>query len=578
MIIEARQVHMLGWRKVIALATDVAHSWLRDHCTWNHRNILAKPDYGCNMLSAPHPPALPLFLMAAQFEEAKMKRFKLLLGMRRVIASLALVLTAILAVQLSLVFGQEEQVNKLRTGKLGDGSVITEEHLKKILGEHKKWVESWGKEGSVANLSGARLSGTNLSEVHLSKAILAYIDLNWTNLSKANLSGANLYEADLSMADLNGADLGLATLIGANLSKAILSEANLSEAILSKANLSEANLSGAVLSEANLSGAYLSEADLSGAILNGTNLSGAYLSKANLSGTNLSGANLAGADLSGANLTKADLRGANLTRANLSGANLTRANLSKVKLQKAHAEFAIFNGTIFQDAEISDFVFIGARRLTGINMSSPTAVVNLRKIAKDCGFRDEERALTSALHKFQMKEGRAHLEKFFDYIALGGWLTVYGAEPWNSLKLLYWLLIPFSIVYMISLKTSRKMTGIWAVRNPDRVIGSLGKDKPIKLTTALVAGFLPYEKPRGNIGRVARWWGVLKIGLYFSLLSAFSIGWQELNLGIWITRLQRQEYTLRATGWVRTVSGIQSLISVYLLALWALTYFGRPFE
>jgi hypothetical protein len=29
---------------------------------------------------------------------------------------------------------------------------------------------------------------------------------------------------------------------------------------------------------------------------------------------------------------------------------------------------------------------------------------------------------------------------------------------------------------------------------------------------------------------------------------------------------------------VRTVSGLQSLFSVYLLALWALSYFGRPFE
>jgi len=67
------------------------------------------------------------------------------------------------------------------------------------------------------------------------------------------------------------------------------------------------------------------------------------------------------------------------------------------------------------------------------------------------------------------------------------------------------------------------------------------------------------------------------IGLYFSLLSAFSLGWRELNVGMWIARVQSREYVLRATGWVRTVSGIQSLLSVYLLALWVLTYFGRPF-
>jgi hypothetical protein len=54
--------------------------------------------------------------------------------------------------------------------------------------------------------------------------------------------------------------------------------------------------------------------------------------------------------------------------------------------------------------------------------------------------------------------------------------------------------------------------------------------------------------------------------------------WRDLNVGTWISRLQPREYTLRATGWVRFVSGLQSLISVYLIALWVLTYFGRPFD
>ena len=46
---------------------------------------------------------------------------------------------------------------------------------------------------------------------------------------------------------------------------------------------------------------------------------------------------------------------------------------------------------------------------------------------------------------------------------------------------------------------------------------------------------------------------------YFSLLSAFHMGWRDLNVGIWIARIQPREYALRATGWVRVVSGIQSL-------------------
>ena len=74
------------------------------------------------------------------------------------------------------------------------------------------------------------------------------------------------------------------------------------------------------------------------------------------------------------------------------------------------------------------------------------------------------------------------------------------------------------------------------------------------------------------------WWRSFGYAAYFSLLSAFHIGWRDLNVGTWISRMQPREYALRATGWVRFVSGLQSLMSVYLLAIWALTYFGRPFQ
>jgi len=100
--------------------------------------------------------------------------------------------------------------------------------------------------------------------------------------------------------------------------------------------------------------------------------------------------------------------------------------------------------------------------------------------------------------------------------------------------------------------------GIWRVWVDTRVRADLGRDEPEKIQTG--------------------WWSALGIGFYFSVLSAFNIGWRDLNVGSWIARIQRREYTLRATGWARMVSGFQSLISVYLLAMWALTYFGRPFE
>jgi hypothetical protein len=100
--------------------------------------------------------------------------------------------------------------------------------------------------------------------------------------------------------------------------------------------------------------------------------------------------------------------------------------------------------------------------------------------------------------------------------------------------------------------------GIWQVWFHDRVHKYLGSDEPVRLQM----GFFK----------------AIKTGFFFSFLSAFSIGWREINIRNWIVRLQRQEYILRATGWVRTVSGLQSLISIYLLSLWILTYFGRLFE
>jgi hypothetical protein len=149
----------------------------------------------------------------------------------------------------------------------------------------------------------------------------------------------------------------------------------------------------------------------------------------------------------------------------------------------------------------------------------------------------------------------------------------YGWFPGRPLRILGVLLLVFAILYRIAL-SARGAAGIWAIWLPDRVHKSEGQDTPVRVTDGF--GFsrfadTPWERP---VRQLRSLW----VALYFSLLSAFHLGWRELNVGTWISRIQPREYTLRATGWVRVVAGIQSLLSVYLLALWALTYFGSPFE
>jgi len=267
------------------------------------------------------------------------------------------------------------------------------------------------------------------------------------------------------------------------------------------------------------------------------------------------------ANLSKADLFNAILPGYNLSKANLRGADLSGADLREANLNNAVLSFANLANSDFEPKNIEGLIFLGVRGFSSIRFRHFKPVVELRKKAKESGLRNEERALTAALRKYRLKGARFHLFGIplsFDYFLLD-LPTDSGANPWRSLVVLCGLILVFSIPYTLALK-KRGKDGIYQIWIPERVRKDLGYSKPIRLY---------YLR-----GLSEAW----RTGFHFSLLSAFHIGWRELNVGNWIARIQRREYNLRATGWVRSVSGIQSLLSVYLLALWALTYFGRPFE
>ncbi len=110
------------------------------------------------------------------------------------------------------------------------------ESLKRVIGEHQRWLDSVldprkSIQGGRANLKGAKLSGYDLTGVNLSGATLADADL-----SQADLSGSNFTGADFSGANLRGARLYKTKLKRANLSQADFREAELVEVDLGKAN------------------------------------------------------------------------------------------------------------------------------------------------------------------------------------------------------------------------------------------------------------------------------------------------------------------------------------------------------
>lgn len=97
---------------------------------------------------------------------------------------------------------------------------ITEDELKTILEDHKRWLTNGG--GKRANLKGVNLRGTkligvDLSEADLSGASLKVADLRGASLRGTDLSGASLIAADLRGTDLRGAFLKGTDLRGADL-------------------------------------------------------------------------------------------------------------------------------------------------------------------------------------------------------------------------------------------------------------------------------------------------------------------------------------------------------------------------
>ena len=387
---------------------------------------------------------------------------------------------------------------------------------------------------------------------------------------------------------------------------------------LSKAHLAGANLSKAVLTKANLSNAFLRDANLSNAFLAEVNLS-----SANLVRTNLSNANLGRANLENANLINANLNEARLISTNLSNAQLWDANLSK-------AIFEIEPGSLPNLPSIAR-----AKNLSTLTyQNSRHALIELRNAFKEAGLRDQEREITYAVNYTDRLKWDKTIykltEQSFKYLELkeipneirnsllnikdqefkrtiyfiniiqniiGDKLTVkykslilksankkgnwwawkiesifnlimfeltckYGMSPGRPLLVLVFLIPIFSIPYIVSLIIQRDheggRSGIWIVWASDRMRKDIGTNKPSLLN---INGF----------SKALLW------GFYFSILSAFHIGWRELNVGNWLARIQPREFSLRASGWIRTISTIQSLISVYLLALCVLTYFGRLF-
>ena len=432
-------------------------------------------------------------------------------------------------------------------GNHTDGSRPSDAQLAEILRQHRLWIISKKTRGARAELCRADLRGARFfpqygspdDRLHVAQT-LAEIDLRL-----ASLQGVDFVNADLTSA----------ILLGAKLDDANLRQARLGNAYLAGASLRKAKLAGATLTGGNLSGAHLHEADLSRVNARGAEFDDAEMPKTTLFFTVLADAGLRRVNLREADLRHADLRNAELLTVRLGG-SIFEPDPESVREAK----------WLHSTVDLPELTF----------RETPTALVVLRDELKKKGLRDQERQVTYALKRSQDRRawhngGWGKIESGFSWLAFD-LPSSYGLHYGFPLKILGAMIVVFAVVYTWALRPWGQ-AGIWRVWSPDRIVRAPDDPGPIRLSWNKAAW--PGGPRRGMIFLTCQ---SLALALLFSLVSAFHIGWREFNVGSWISRLQAREYTLRGSGWVRVLSGIQSLLSVYLLALWASTYFGRPFE
>ncbi|EKO38579.1 MAG: putative low-complexity protein [Solidesulfovibrio magneticus str. Maddingley MBC34] len=366
--------------------------------------------------------------------------------------------------------------------------------------------------------------GTSLASDDFREIVLRHKD--WLDSN-----GAKGIKADFSNADLSGIDL----------EKIRPLTEDIAAGRLAGINLAKSNFAGAILAKANLTCSNFSEANFSRANLAEANFSGANLTKANMPHTNLYKTNLGGA-----NLYNADLSYAQFNTTDMDGATLTNAILN----------YATYESVVHSPSPSNIGGIKGLDTLTFNTSDGYSGLALLRSSLRLAGLRESERQLTLSIER-----GRLHYKdsiERYTHLILFYLPCSYGESPLRPIFILALLTPLFATIYYFSITRGTNKNNIYIIWPDERIQKNIGSKTPTRVSSS----------------------GIAAVGwaFYFSILSASRIGWRDLNLGSWIVNLQRREYLLKAIGWTRTISGIQSLISVYLLALSVLTYFGRPFE
>ena len=515
----------------------------------------------------------------------------------------------------------------------------TRADLDRILADHKRWLQKYAPTMQASDLQSeaalleqnafddplrADLSGAQLRGAELTGENLEYADLSGAILDDADLTGARLDDTDLTGTHFENADLNGAVLVFAD-----LNGATLDHALLTGATLDNADLAGASLSGADLTRASFVQGDFTGSNLQGTDLSDADLTRAWLENavyepdTPPPANNIARADgietlrwaeslnesgcLTGSEISDTEACGKALPRA-ATFADGWLLWLSWRRDQPADKPHAWLDDARFL---WSDLLFVlhhkAPKQQTSAAVSQEKEesdstrtqgkypLIDMRTALQNAGYSEAELLVNLAYQR--------HTQSTLGMIVFD-WTCAYGTAPMRPLILALVLALIAIPIYWLGFRHRLFGTELHLVEQvDDREVDLLVGDPKTRPNWRVAPHMQPPSIPIGqqedrnrlhrliaeNWYRLRLWitscwprvrWeiGFLKTIVLFSLISIINLGFEGLDFGRWMHSLTFREYELNPLGWLRTVSGAQSLIGLGLLALSLLSFFGHRFE
>jgi len=264
-------------------------------------------------------------------------------------------------------------------------------------------------------------------------------------------------------------------------------------------------------------------------------------------------------DLGAINFSNADF-----TNAYFENVNFIQGNISS-RFDNANMLNVIFEPHIPPSA----INIITAKNLFTMRYyKNPTGLIKLKNDFHDSGFLDHERKIIHALMKEKTRRIDSIIHRYFRII-LFDWTCAYGMDVWRPILLLLMNIMIFAVLYFLLTMFSKK-SKIIPVKN--RHVGDLYKTEKVEYPI--------WEEKVKSTGKtylnaISK---LIEYSILFSFMSAFNYGFREINFGRWIRNLLHEDIDIKTTRWARTASGIQSIICLYLFALWLLIYFSNPFE